>query len=118
MLILIQTVLVKEDDFLGNKLIRQDLDAPWGATGDVTTLRNTTSLDQQRAGSQSTITEVINNETLGDRVVSRELVHFIRSRNIEVTAKRLKPFTQVYPFFDGVDVSNFTFNKLVRSSDG
>ena len=88
--------------------------APWGATGNATTIRNTTSLDQQRTGSQSTVTEVINNETLGDRVVSRELVHFIRSRNIEVTAKRLKPFTQVYPFFDGVDVSNFTFNKLVE----
>jgi hypothetical protein len=88
--------------------------APWGATGNVTSIQNTTSLDQQRTGSQSTITEVINNETLGDRIVSRELVHFIRSRNIEFTGKKLKPFTQVYPFFDGVDVANFTFSKLVE----
>jgi hypothetical protein len=90
------------------------LNAPWGASGEATTIRNTTSLDQQRSGSQSTVTEVINNETLGDRVVSRELVHFIRSRNIEFTGKHLKPFTQVYSFFDGVDVNNFSFNKLVE----
>ena len=88
--------------------------APWGATGTVTTITNTTALEQQRTGSQSTVTEVINNETLGDRVVSRELVHFIRSRNIEFTAKKMKPFTQLYPFFDGVDVSEFAFSKLVE----
>ena len=86
----------------------------WGGTGNITTIRNTTALDQQRSGSQSTVTEVINNETLGDRVVSRDLVHFLRSRNIEFTGKHLKPFTQVYSFFDGVDVNDFSFNKLVE----
>jgi hypothetical protein len=90
------------------------LRAPWGASGVATNIRNTTALDQQRTGSQSTVTEVINNETLGDRVVSRELVHFIRSRNIEFTGKKLKPFTQVYSFFDGVDVNTFSFSKLVE----
>ena len=83
-------------------------------TGVVNTINNSVALDQTRSGSQSTVTEVINNETLGDRIVSRELIHFIRPRNIEFTGKRLKPFTQMYGFFDGVDVSNFVFNKLVE----
>jgi len=108
-----------EGDGIRRNLTREEINnngirAPWGASAEATTIRNTTALDQQRTGSQSTVTEVVNNETLGDRVVSRELVHFIRSRNIEYTGKKLKPFTQVYPFFDGVDVSEFAFSKLIE----
>ena len=94
--------------------IQAGLNAWWINTAEVNTINNSVALDQTRSGSQSTITEVINNETLGDRIVSRELIHFIRPRNIEFTGKRLKPFTQMYGFFDGVDVSNFVFNKLVE----
>ena len=83
----------------------------WGTT---TTTSTTTTLNQERSGSQQTIIEEINTETLGDRVVSREIIHFMRQRNIEFTATKLKPFTQVYPFFDEVDVSKFCCNKLVE----
>ena len=38
----------------------------------------------------------------------------MRSRNIEFTARRMKPFTQVYPFFDNVDVARFCFSKLIE----
>ena len=88
--------------------------APWGATADVNTVTNTVGLQQQRTGSQTTVTETINTESLGDRVVSREIIHFMRSRNIQFTATKLKPFTQVYSFFDGVDVNKFCFNKLIE----
>ena len=39
--------------------------------------------------------------SVGDRVVSRDLVPYMRSRNIEFTAKKVKPLTQLYGFFDG-----------------
>ena len=71
-------------------------------------------LDQQKEGSQATVTEKIDTESLGDRLVSRNIIHFMRSRNIEFTSRSLKPFTKVYPFFDNVDVSKFCFSKLIE----
>jgi len=87
---------------------------PWGASASVTTIESTFGLQQQRRGSQTTVNEVINTESLGDRIVSREIIHFMRSRNIQFTGTRLKPFTQVYSFFDEVDVNKFSFNKLIE----
>lgn len=77
------------------------------ATGGVT-------LDQQRTGSQFTVNEVINTESLGDRIVRRDLIHFMRSRNISFKGTRLKPFTRVYSFFDDVDVTAFSVPKLIE----
>ncbi len=79
-----------------------------------TTINGSISLEQTRTGSQQTVNEVINTESLGDRIVNREIIHFMRSRNIQYTAKKLKPFTRMYSFFDGVDVSRFTFSKLIE----
>ena len=71
-------------------------------------------LQQQRTGTQTIITEQIDTSSLGDRVVNREIINFMRSRNIEFTNTRMKPFTQLYSFFDGVDVNSFCFPKLVE----
>ena len=81
-----------------------------------TTITGTVGVDlqQQRRGKQHTVNEQIDTESLGDRIVSREVIQFMRARNIEFTSTRLKPFTQVYPFFDNVDVSRFCISKLVE----
>ncbi len=71
-------------------------------------------LDQQRKGKQHTVSEQIDTESLGDRIVSRNVIQFMRARNIEFTATRLKPFTQMYPFFDNVDVASFCTPKLIE----
>ena len=71
------------------------------------------NLNQRRQGTQTSVTEQIDTSSLGDRIVSREVIHFMRSRNIQFTAK-MKPFTQVYGFFDNVDVNRFCFPKLVE----
>ena len=71
-------------------------------------------LNQRRTGTQQTITETIDTESLGDRVVSREVIQYMRSRNITFTAKSLKPFTEVYSFFDNVDVNKYSTPKLVE----
>ena len=73
-----------------------------------------TRLDQRRSGIQFNVSEQIDTESLGDRVVRRNIITFMRSRNIEFTSRRMKPYTQVYPFFDGVNVSDYCFSKLIE----
>ena len=85
-------------------------------TSTETTITGTVGVDlnQQRTGSQTTVTEQIDTSSLGDRIVSREVIQFMRARNIEFTAQAMKPFTEVYPFFDNVDVKQFCFSKLIE----
>ena len=71
-------------------------------------------LEQRREGVQITVNENIDTESLGDAVVSREIIQFMRSRNIEFTSQGLKPYTRVYAFFDNVDVNKFCMPKLVE----
>jgi len=86
------------------------------STTTTTTITGTVGVDlsQQRKGKQHTVNEQIDTESLGDRIVSREVIQFMRARNIEFTSTRLKPFTEVYPFFDNVDVARFCMPKLVE----
>ena len=74
----------------------------------------TTNLDQRRTGIQHTVREQIDTESLGDRIVSRNIIQFMRSRNIQFTGRRLKPNTQVYGFFDNIDVNDFCTPKLLE----
>ena len=72
------------------------------------------SLQQQRTGTQRTVIEQIDTASLGSRIVSRDIVHFMRSRDIQFTAKSMKPYNRVYGFFDGVDVTKFCVPKLIE----
>ena len=67
-----------------------------------------------RRGTQTVVVPVYDQTSLGDKVVSRDVVPFMRSRNIEFVAKRVKPFTQFYGFFDGVDVTKYCVPKLLE----
>jgi len=60
-----------------------------------------------RVGERIVRTESTETERLGDRVVNRSAVPFIRSRVVEFAATGLKPLTDVNAFFDGVNVSEF-----------
>ena len=77
----------------------------------VTTL---TTRRQQRSGTQFRVRERFDTTNLGDRVVSTEVVHTMRSRNIEFIARRMKPNGRVYPFFDNVDMSKYVVPKLIE----
>ena len=92
-----------------------------GRTTTTTTFRDTTRqiFDTgiaTRTGTRTAVVEQFENESLGDRVISRDIVSFARSRNIEFTIESLKPNTQVYAFFDGVDVSSYCIPKLLEIS--
>ena len=68
----------------------------------------------QRSGTRRAVIEQFDRESLGDRVVSRDIVLFLRSRNIQFIAKRVKPLTQIYAFFDGQDVTKYIVPKLLE----
>lgn len=48
------------------------------------------------------------------RSSSRNLITYIRTRNIQFSAKNIKPLTRVYSFFDGIDVTKYCVPKLIE----
>jgi len=83
-------------------------------TTDVTEQRERTT--RSRTGTQTLITEQFDQTSQGDRIVSRDLIGFMRSRNVQFVAKRVKPSTRLYAFFDGRDVTQYCVPKLLEIS--
>jgi hypothetical protein len=69
---------------------------------------------ESRDGVKSLVTEQFDTSSAGDKVVSRNVISYMRSRNIEFVSKRLKPSTQIYAFFDGIDVTKYCVPKLLE----
>jgi len=69
---------------------------------------------ESRTGSRTTVSEQFEQTSLGDRTVSRDIIPFMRSRNIQFKLKNVKPLTQLYAFFDGVDVTKYCVPKLLE----
>lgn len=86
------------------------------ATRTVNTTTTTTRTAVARVASFSTIRSVV-----GDRVVDVAVIPFMRSRRISFKAEGLKPNTRLWPFFDGVDVSNWvrsaTFTRIAVTQE-
>ena len=91
-----------------------------GNGGTITETRQNTFTDtvergvESRTGTRTAIIEQFDRTSQGSRVISRDLISFMRSRNVQFHAEAVKPQTQVYPFFDGVDVSAFCVPKLLE----
>lgn len=71
--------------------------------------RTTTTLTGEAITTQFTSTFVDQGfstpVSLGSRIVDVSAAEFMRSREVEFTAKAFMPFARLYPFFDDVDVS-------------
>ena len=76
----------------------------------------TTSVDQRqrRTGTNTRLVERVDQVSMGDRVVSIDVVPWMRTRDINFTVTGMKPNTRVYAFFDKVDVNADT--KPVQTS--
>ena len=89
---------------------------------DAAILTNTTFQDvevgthQSREGVQYQVKPVVTSTSLGDKVISRDIIPFMRSRNIEIITHRMKPRTRFYAYFDRIDVTLFTTPKLLEVS--
>ena len=60
-----------------------------------------------RSGIQTSVVAQIDYESLGDRVISRALIPFIRAKNVSFSVTGMKPLTRVYPFFDKTNVTAY-----------
>jgi hypothetical protein len=69
---------------------------------------------ERRTGTRTIVSEQLDKTSVGDKVVSRNLVAYMRSRNVQFISKKVKPLTQLYAFFDGVDVTKYCIPKLLQ----
>jgi hypothetical protein len=76
----------------------------------------TTTTNQSRQGIQFKVNSGFDTRNLGDKIISREIITTMRSRNIEIISKRLKPSSRVYAFFDNVDMTPYVVPKLIEVS--
>ena len=74
----------------------------------------TVNREFNRTGVSYKVSESIDTQSLGNKIVNRDVIPFMRLRNIEFIAKRMKPSTRVYAFFDGVDVNQYIIPKLIE----
>jgi len=58
-----------------------------------------------RSGIQTSVVAQIDEQSLGERVISQALIPFIRSRNVTFNVTGMKPRTRVYPFFDRTNIA-------------
>ena len=70
--------------------------------------------NKPREGIQYKVSEVFETVELGPKVVSTEVLHTMRSRNIEFVARRLKPTTKLFAFFDNVEMKKYAVPKLIE----
>ena len=64
-------------------------------------------VNQSRTGITTTAVPQTIRTSMGDRVVDVAFVPFIRSRDVQFSATRMKPNTRVYPFFDNIDITSY-----------
>lgn len=64
-------------------------------------------VNQSRTGINTRVVAKIDRRQVEDRILSSAVIPYIRSRNILIQARGLKPSTKFNPFFDNVDVSSF-----------
>lgn len=66
-----------------------------------------TPIGQSRTGIKTSLAVKTDYEQVADRTVSTAVIPFIRSRNILVQSKGLKPGTRFWAYFDDQDISSY-----------
>ena len=65
---------------------------------------------------KNSIRQFLNVFDISNKIVSNDITSYVRSRNIEFIGKKLKPYTRVYGYFDGIDVNQNIIPKLLEIS--
>ena len=66
-----------------------------------------TQVGQSRTGIKTSLVAKIDTRITQDRVLSTAVIPYIRSRNVLIQIRGLKPATRFYPYFDGVDIASY-----------
>ena len=69
---------------------------------------------ERRTGTQQRLVASFEEQSLGDRTLSKQNISNIRSRNIAISAERLKPLTRFFGFFDNQAITNYITPKLLE----
>ena len=78
-----------------------------GARRNVTVETTARAIGQSRTGVKTSVAVKTDYETVADRTVSTALIPYMRSRNLLVQVKGLKPSTRFYAYFDDIDVNDY-----------
>jgi len=94
------------------KLGVADFNARFGTSGNgnarqITVETTATQVGQARTGVKTSLVTKIDRQVVGDRVLSTAAIPYIRSRNVLVQVRGLKPGTRFYPYFDDISVASF-----------
>ena len=78
-----------------------------GSRRTVVTETTATQIGQSRIGIKTSLVPVVDSQVVSNRLISTAVIPYMRSRNVLVQVKKLKPNTKFYPFFDGISVSDY-----------
>jgi len=78
-----------------------------GGTNKFSTTGQFADWSHSRVGSIRTTTTTTTIDVVGDRVIDTSVIPYMRSRDVEFSAKGLMPESQVYAFFDDVNVTQY-----------
>jgi hypothetical protein len=81
--------------------------AAGGNARQVTVETTATQVGQARTGIKTSLVTKIDRQVVGDRVLSTAAIPYIRSRNILIQVRGLKPGTRFYPYFDDISVASY-----------
>ena len=70
--------------------------------------------NQVRTGVSRTVTAKTDRKSVGNTVLSRTAIAWIRSRNLDVDITRLKPSTKFYAFFDNKKINTYLTPKVIE----
>lgn len=86
----------------------------WAVAGSRVVTVETSAVETKsaRSGVRTFVVDKVDSRVLDDRVVETRIVPYIRSRSVLFTAFGLRPSTQLYAFFDGVNVDQYITKAL------
>jgi hypothetical protein len=79
------------------------------ADATTTTTNTTANILQNRTITGTELLTGTENVSLGERIVNMSLIPYMREKRILIVGNGLKPQTRMYPFFDGIDVSQHCY---------
>jgi hypothetical protein len=74
-----------------------------------TTTTTDTTINEQRTLTQEQLRTGTEQVNLGDRVVDVSLIPYMRAQKIRIAITGMKTNARIYPFFDGIDVSQYSY---------
>ena len=114
-----------DEDVIGSQVLSSNTDVNVTQRGNTTTTTTTTTSDIQNTIRQTFEESGVEREfglelsagqeviDLGTKVVGIDVLYNVRSRNIQVTAKRVKPNTRYYVFMESTDLTQYAVPKYL-----